>query len=86
MTAMDLGAAAIISVTSSGQYGADDFPLPAQCPIVALTRRHGPAPAVHLLGRDAEAIKRLGSTDELFEEGVRRALETVSSNTATPLC
>lgn len=76
-TAMDLGAGAIVSVTSSGHTARMISRFRPQCPIVALTENSMVRRQLSISwGVTPEAIKSLNSTDELFEEGVRCALAT----------
>jgi pyruvate kinase len=77
MTAMDLSATAIISVTSSGHTARMISRFRPQCPIIALTENDMVRRQLSISwGVTPEAVKRLDSTDELFELGVCRALET----------
>jgi len=77
MTAMDLSASAIVTVTSSGHTARMISRFRPQCPIIALTENNRVRRQLSISwGVTPEAVKRLNSTDELFEEGVRRALET----------
>ncbi len=76
-TAMDLGANAIVTVTTSGHTARMISRFRPQCPILALTesRRVRRQLAISW-GVRPELIKPLSSTDELFAEGVREALAT----------
>lgn len=77
MTAMDLSASAIVTVTSSGHTARMISRFRPHCPIIALTENNRVRRQLSISwGVTPEAVKRLNSTDELFEEGVRRALET----------
>jgi pyruvate kinase len=76
-TAMDLGASAIVSVTSSGHTARMISRFRPQCSIIALTENDRVRRQLSISwGVTPEAIKQLNSTDELFEEGVRAALLT----------
>ncbi len=76
-TAMDLGANAIISVTTSGHTARMVSRFRPQCPIVALSEY---ATVLHQLsiswGVIPVAGRHLTSTDELFEEGIAAAIHT----------
>jgi pyruvate kinase len=76
-TAMDLSASAIITVTSSGHTARMISRFRPQCPIVALSEYDQVRRQLSISwGVIPESIKRLNSTDELFEEGLRSALDT----------
>lgn len=76
-TAMDLGASAIITVTSTGHTARMISRFRPQCPIIAFAEDDTVRRQLSISwGVMPEAIVRLKSTDELFDEGVRSALET----------
>jgi pyruvate kinase len=76
-TAMDLGASAIITVTSSGHTARMISRFRPQCPIVALTEDDRVRRQLSISwGVTPKAGKVRKSTDELFEEGIEAALDT----------
>lgn len=76
-TAMELGASAIITVTSSGHTAGMISRFRPLCPILALTENEQVRRQLSISwGVIPESIKRLNSTDELFDEGVKSALKT----------
>jgi pyruvate kinase len=76
-TAMDLGAAAVITVTSSGHTARMISRFRPQCPIIAMTENDIVRRQLSISwGVIPIAIKRLNSTDELFEESVHIAQES----------
>lgn len=76
-TAMDLDASAVITVTSSGHTARMISRFRPQCPIVALTENDVVRRQLCISwGVTPKAYKQLNSTDALFEEGIKVALET----------
>ncbi|MEL4105335.1 pyruvate kinase [Oscillospiraceae bacterium WX1] len=76
-TAMDLAAKAIITVTTSGHTARMISRFRPQCPIVALAENSRVQRQLNVSwGVTPIRGKSLRSTDELFEEGIRAALET----------
>lgn len=76
-TAMDLGASAIITVTNSGLTARMISRFRPQCPIVALTESEKVRRQLSVSwGVTPKKGKQFGSTDEIFEEGIKAALET----------
>ncbi|SHI22246.1 pyruvate kinase [Sporobacter termitidis DSM 10068] len=76
-TAMDLGASAIITVTSSGHTARMISRFRPQCPIVALTEDDRVRRQLSISwGVTPKAGRVRKSTDELFEDGLEAALET----------
>jgi pyruvate kinase len=77
MTAMDLGASAIITVTTSGHTARMISRFRPQCPIIALTVSDKVRRQLGISwGVTPEAGTHLNSTDELFDAGIHAALET----------
>ncbi len=77
MTAMDLGASAIITVTSSGHTARMISRFRPQCPIIALTEKDIVRRQLSISwGVTPKVGKQLSSTDELFDTGISAALET----------
>jgi pyruvate kinase len=76
-SAMDLSAGAVITVTSSGHTARMISRFRPQCPIVALTESDIVRRQLCISwGVIPQAGRRLNSTDELFDEGIRAALRT----------
>ena len=76
-TAMDLGASAVITVTTSGYTARMISRFRPQCPIVALTESERVRRQLSISwGVTPEAGKRLSSTDEVFAAGIETALQT----------
>ncbi|UOO38214.1 pyruvate kinase [Oscillospiraceae bacterium CM] len=76
-TAMDLAAKAIITVTTSGHTARMISRFRPHCPIVALAENSRVQRQLNVSwGVTPIRGKSLRSTDELFEEGIRAALET----------
>lgn len=77
MTAMDLAASAIITITTSGHTARMISRFRPQCPIIALTvSEKGRRQLAISWGVTPQAGMALKSTDELFEEGIAVALDT----------
>jgi pyruvate kinase len=77
MTAMDLAANAIITVTSSGHTARMISRFRPQCPIVALTVSDKVRRQLGISwGVTPESGRAFNSTDELFDAGIKAALET----------
>ena len=84
MTAMDLGASAIVTVTSSGHTARMISRFRPQCPIIALTENNRVRRQLSVSwGVTPKAVKRLNSTDELFEKASAALWRRVSLNTET---
>ncbi len=78
-TAMDLGASAVITVTTSGYTGRMISRFKPQCPIVSLTENERVRRQLSISwGVTPEPGPRLSSTDELFQAGIDAALRTKS--------
>ncbi len=76
-TAMELGASAVITVTSSGHTARMISRFRPQCLILALAENEQVRRQLSISwGVIPESIKRLNSTDELFDEGVKSALKS----------
>lgn len=76
-TAMDLGASAVITVTTSGYTARMISRFKPQCPIVALTHDERVRRQLNISwGVTPEAGKPVSSTDELFDAGIETALRT----------
>jgi pyruvate kinase len=76
-TAMDLGASAVITVTTSGHTARMISRFKPQCPIVALTHNERVRRQLNISwGVTPEAGKPLSSTDEVFGAGIETALRT----------
>ena len=76
-TAMDLGASAVITVTTSGHTARMISRFKPQCPIVALTHDERVRRQLNISwGVTPEAGKPLNSTDEVFGAGIETALRT----------
>ena len=77
MTAMDLGARAIVTVTSSGLTARMLSRFRPQCPIVAVAVDERVMRQLFISwGVTPRKGTPLSSTDELFEDGARAALES----------
>jgi Pyruvate kinase len=77
MTAMDLGAGAIITITTSGHTARMISRFRPQCPIIAVTvSNKGRRQLAISWGVTPETGMALRSTDELFQEGISVALDT----------
>ena len=76
-TAMDLGASAVITVTTSGHTARMISRFRPQCPIVALTESEQVRRQLSLSwGVTPKSGMQFSSTDELFQAGIETALQT----------